>query len=568
MSPTAEEAIPQRCVRRRSPRLNRGKASDLHALVDAYAKEKDDHLRALGPAVFAGFSGDHAYRDHLLHKPGGYTSPYGLQARMWKMALKDAYETMSKFWAAIAEDLKPLVYRKTKWTEEMRHYAFWLLYSPRRVAALYAGDSPMPSTFKVPKSERSAVVKIIAREVRRSVKRLPRVRKARSAGFDANMYTIETIPTGRQQIALMGLTRAKRIRVPLLGTGAVSGNIRLVLEPGTHVAAIHTTSDLKPTKEIPAGEDAAVDIGQSEVITDHRGKRYGQDFGSFLDRASTIDLDKGRRRAKLHAVRKKALAKGNRAKARRIKVNNLGYKKMDARRGRHRAECARQVNTAFNEFLKLRRPIRFAQEKLDFRGKAKSRAMSRRTVQMRNSTINERSSFKASAGGSCRQRINPAYSSQTCPQCGYVHAGNRNGDKFVCLFCGWVGHSDRVGAHNLRNRMDDPDIALWMPKDRVRTILLNRFSQRTGETPDWKPKGDCSGVDSRHQVTTAGRAVGAETQVEGDGSMVRPVAVIDHPGQPESETAKEILAGGTTRPAARYDAVAERGKTVAKRTRS
>ncbi|WP_084660204.1 hypothetical protein [Ferrithrix thermotolerans] len=27
-----------------------------------------------------------------------------------------------------------------------------------------------------------------------------------------------------------------------------------------------------------------------------------------------------------------------------------------------------------------------------------------------------------------------------------MHPKNRNRDKFVCLFCGWVGHSDWVGA--------------------------------------------------------------------------------------------------------------------------
>jgi hypothetical protein len=70
--------------------------------------------------------------------------------------------------------------------------------------------------------------------------------------------------------------------------------------------------------------------------------------------------------------------------------------------------------------------------------------------------------------------------------------------------------------------------------------VLSRFSQRTGETPDWKPQGDCSGVDFRHQVTTGGHPVGAETQVGGDVELVRPVAVIDYPGQPESETAVEI----------------------------
>jgi hypothetical protein len=188
-----------RCVRRHSPCLNRGKAGELHALIEAYVKEKDYHLRVLTPGVFANFSGERSYRDSLLHRPGGYVSPYGLQARMWKMTAKDAYETMNKFWAAIAEDLKPLVRRKARWSDEMRHYANWLLYSPRRVAALYAGDTPMPSTSKIRKSERCAVVKIVAREVRRRVKRFPRARTARSACFDADMYTLTTSATGHQR---------------------------------------------------------------------------------------------------------------------------------------------------------------------------------------------------------------------------------------------------------------------------------------------------------------------------------------------------------------------------------
>jgi putative transposase len=534
---TQDEQGLRRCVRRRSARLNKGKAGELGLVIGAYVKEKDDHLRALTPAVFAGLSDDRAYRDQLVAR--GYKSPYGLQARMWKMALKDAYETMVRYWAAISEDIRPLVYRKRNWTDEMHHYAFWLLSNPRRVAALYAGETPIPSSFETPKSERSAVVKIITREVRRRVMRLPRVRKAKSMALDANMYAVTTSTTGRQQIEVMGFTPRKRILVPLLGTAAISGNIRVVLEPGARVAEVHTTFDLHIPNQVPDGGDASVDIGQSEVFTDDHGKRYGRQFGKFLARASEVDLDKGRKRGKLHAIAKKALAKGDYAKARRIRTNNLGYKKLDNKRRKNQAECARQVNTAYNQFLRHRRPSCFAQERLDFRGKGKSKAMSRRTVEMRNTTIKERSHFKASAAGVCRQRVNPAYSSQLCPRCGYVHPKNRNGDRFVCLFCGWVGHSDRVGAHNLRHRMDDPEIPLWMPKGQVRTILLSRFSQRTGETPDWKPQGDCSGVDSRYQATTGGHPVGAETQVGGDGTPVQPVAV-DHPGQPESETAVEI----------------------------
>jgi hypothetical protein len=112
--------------------------------------------------------------------------------------------------------------------------------------------------------------------------------------LDANMYALTTFATGRQQIEMMGLTPYKRILVPLLGTTAVSGSIRVVLEPGTRVAEVHTTFDLHIPTQVPDGGDAAVDLGQSEVLTDDHGKRYGKQFGEFLTRASVVDLDKGR----------------------------------------------------------------------------------------------------------------------------------------------------------------------------------------------------------------------------------------------------------------------------------
>jgi len=47
---------------------------------------------------------------------------------------------------------------------------------------------------------------------------------------------------------------------------------------------------------------------------------------------------------------------------------------------------------------------------------------------------------------------NPAYTSQTCPVCGLVDAGNRNGDEFLCLNCGHHDHSDLVAGTNILNR--------------------------------------------------------------------------------------------------------------------
>ena len=303
-----------------------------------------------------------------MHQPGGYRSPYGLQARMWKMACKDAWETLDKFWLAIAEEMKPLVYRKNKWNPEMKHYANWLLFRSRRIAALYARQTPIPEKISISSKERSVVAKILGMEIRKRVKCLPRTHMARSACFDANMYSVVQTNKGNQVICLMGLSPYKRISVPLVGYTSLSGNIRLVMEKDSQTFEIHTVYNLTPTTTLQE-EKAGIDIGQSEVFTDNKGSRYGKGFGAFLEQASKVELTKSRRRQKLHSLRKKAFGKGDKAKARRIKVNNLGYKKLNRRRKRNRAECERQLNTAFNTFLKVRQPTSIAQEKLDFRGK-------------------------------------------------------------------------------------------------------------------------------------------------------------------------------------------------------
>ncbi len=235
------DSPPKRCVRLKPRPLNADKAEALVLVIAAYANEKDDCLRALTPEVFTSCHSHRSCRNHLLAEECG--SPHRLQARMWKQALTDACETLTKFWTSVAEELRPLVFRKKAWTDEMRHHAFWLLYSPRRVAAPYAGQTPIPTLFEIAKHERSADLKIIAREVREHIQRLPSVAQARSACLDASMYALATTHSGHQPVELMGLKTRTRIRVPLLANTAISGNIRGVMEPGARKREVHTTFD-------------------------------------------------------------------------------------------------------------------------------------------------------------------------------------------------------------------------------------------------------------------------------------------------------------------------------------
>lgn len=46
----------------------------------------------------------------------------------------------------------------------------------------------------------------------------------------------------------------------------------------------------------------------------------------------------------------------------------------------------------------------------------------------------------------------PAYTSQTCTQCGFCHARNRRGTVFCCISCGYITHADRNAAVNIARK--------------------------------------------------------------------------------------------------------------------
>jgi len=128
--------------------------------------------------------------------------------------------------------------------------------------------------------------------------------------------------------------------------------------------------------------------------------------------------------------------------------------------------------------LKKREPQIIVTERLDFRGRGKSKDISRRVSYWHRSGLKERFEFKASAAGCRREQINPAYTSQTCPNCGYLDQANRKGDRFQCLKCRHAGDADQVAAQNQKSRYLDQRITLYTPKETVKAILLKDYNAR------------------------------------------------------------------------------------------
>jgi IS605 OrfB family transposase len=59
--------------------------------------------------------------------------------------------------------------------------------------------------------------------------------------------------------------------------------------------------------------------------------------------------------------------------------------------------------------------------------------------------------YKAKERGQKVIKVNPRYTSQTCPKCGHIEKANRNKQKhiFCCKNCGYISNDDRIGAMNL-----------------------------------------------------------------------------------------------------------------------
>jgi hypothetical protein len=503
--------------------LNLKKRKILEAIARAYRSEKQHWLD-----VFARQDKRPHIKNARLVRDAAVAAHYqpvsGLQDRMWKLALADAADTWDRYWSALIEKVQRKTFGRWQAEPALLHYANWLMSGYPQFFACLAGKAPAP-TFKVSAERLAPVAAFVRRAVSRVRGKLPRARLARSFPLDANCYTaFEMVPEeirkahqsilsknragqkraakdseqcgsvqtytdlplpallqgSTQAIAIMTMTPRERVVLPLTGHLPIGGNIRVVLQPDR--VEIHVPQALQSKPGSGNGLIEALDLGYTEAFMDTQGKGYGTGLGSVLTNASEERHSSGRSRNKLRAVMAAHRASPDpvrRRKAAHIRRYNLGNKKWDRREARVKATLAREINTGLNTLLRERKPAVVVTEDLrhpfTFN---KPKSVNRRLSGWVKGVVQDRIVFKASSESFAHEQVNPAYSSQKCPCCGYVDGKNRSGDRFVCLHCGHADHADRVGALNLLDRRGDPEITRYTPYRTVKTLLDQRFLRR------------------------------------------------------------------------------------------
>jgi len=147
---------------------------------------------------------------------------------------------------------------------------------------------------------------------------------------------------------------------------------------------------------------------------------------------------------------------------------------------RLRSWLKNEINRIFNRIIKLYAPKKIVVEKLDFRRMGLSKRMNRLLSNFGKKILEQKLNDLHERFGIEIQKINPAYTSQECPNCHYVDKRNRPKQEiFRCKNCNYGRNADVVAARNHHIRSSDKELSnIYINKKVILHKLVIRFLKR------------------------------------------------------------------------------------------
>ena len=271
-------------------------------------------------------------------------------------------------------------------------------------------------------------------------------KKGRSASFrypDAKQFKLDAA-NGRIFFPKLGWMKLRLSR-PVLGQ---LKNATVGLSAGKWFVSLQTEQEV--SNPIPKATSAiGVDLGVARFAT--------FSDGTFVEPLSSFKRHEARLARAQRRLSRKVKFSSNWRKA-KAKVQRIHARIANARRDfLHKTTTALSQNHALVvvEDLQVKNMSRSAKGTRAQPGKhvrAKS-GLNRSILDQGWSEFRRQLEYKMAWAGGLVLAVPPHHTSQTCPACGHVHAGNRATQaSFKCLACDFEGHADHVGALNVLAR--------------------------------------------------------------------------------------------------------------------
>jgi hypothetical protein len=276
------------------------------------------------------------------------------------------------------------------------------------------------------------------------------------------VITIQIAKKYGDNVTLVTTTSGKNVDL----TGC---NLRIIVKGD--ITEIHYAMD-KPAGRPHGAATLGVDKGYTEAFADSEGGFHGLGFGAELRAFSDAAHKTGIARNRLHALEKKHRAAGHTAKADRILKNNLGRKKIEARRARTQRRLRNLAFKAAHTIVDKASSVGAEDLTSPIAKKQPWKGFNRRMGFWAKGVLAEALESVTTQRGACLVYVASAYTSQIDSQTGLLE-GRRSGDRFYHA-SGDVGQSDTNAALNVKARMTDPDIGRYTPYREIKRILLSR----------------------------------------------------------------------------------------------
>jgi hypothetical protein len=215
-----------------------------------------------------------------------------------------------------------------------------------------------------------------------------------------------------------------------------------------------------------------IDKGYTEAFIDSDGEMHGEKFGAVLTEYSDKTAETNKQRNKLHALEKKHRKNGHIAKADRIKLHNLGRKKIDARREETQGQLRNISFQAVHCIVDKAAVVASEDLTSPIASKVQWRRYNRKMSSWAKGTLADALDSVSTQRKAKHVLVNSAYTSQMDSTTGLLQ-GKRVGDKFY-RENGDVLQADHNAALNVLARLDDNEISRFTPYKEVRRILLTR----------------------------------------------------------------------------------------------
>jgi hypothetical protein len=277
-------------------------------------------------------------------------------------------------------------------------------------------------------------------------------------GMRLNVHTADLRKLDETKIAswwlgFSNLKRGRKIQVPLKSNPFVKSPedivhgcmVRKDQRGRWQVGVLEKKVIEEPKLDLEAPR-VGVDVGLNVMAATSDGRLYGADIKPKFDALYSKVRD-------LRANRQRQGFKDNSPKLDRLEDKLSGLIKT-------------ATGNVANKLVKSFPGVTFVIEDLDLRG---CRGQKRFAYRALHHSLGNKAPCLA---------VNPAYTSQMCPSCGYVSRSNREGVKFHCRACGRLGHADVIGGLNLLGRSEDKEVRLDDDPSAVKEVLRRRFAQR------------------------------------------------------------------------------------------